>query len=102
MIRIRFYGYNLSLLDTPYLNYILIFGRESNDAVSIFEECSLLIFQSLLIPAWAMLIALRPYLALVKSIAFINVFDLFSKIGANKFNSFSDAFLSFDKMTPAF
>ena len=48
---VRFLGYNLSLSDTPLLIYTLIFGKESNEAVSIFEECSLLIFQLLLIPA---------------------------------------------------
>ena len=98
----RFFGYDLSLLDTPYSSYIFILGRKSNEAVSILEECSLLIFQSLVIPACAILIALRPYFALVKSIALINGFDLFSKIGANKFNSFSEASLSFDKIIPAF
>ena len=48
---VRFFGYDLSLYDTPYKNYIFILGKKSNEAVSILDECSLLIFQSLLIPA---------------------------------------------------
>ena len=47
-----------------------------------------------------MLIAFLPYLAFVKSIAFINVCDLFSIIGANKLNSFSLASLNLDKTIP--
>ena len=70
--------------------------------LNIDEECSLLIFQLLLIPAWAILTAFLPYLAFVKSIAFINICDLFSIIGANKLNSFSLASLNFDKTIPAF
>ena len=48
---VRFFGYDLSLLDTPFIYHTPIIGSESNDAVSILDECSLLIFQPLLKPA---------------------------------------------------
>ena len=43
--------YSVSLLDTPFTYHTPIIGSESNDAVSILEECSLLIFQPLFKPA---------------------------------------------------